>query len=552
MPRAAARRLCPKLIVLPGDFEKYELFSRLMFSYAYDFTPDVEIGSIDEGYFDLTGTRKPALSIARNIRQAIRQALKLSVSEGIAANKLVSQIASKLKKPSAFEFVPQGEEANFLAPLGNQWLPGIGPKTSVQLNSAGLARIGQIALTPMDLLGLLVGKAAPQLLNFSLGIDERPIVPVRAPAKSYSEQETFEADTTDAEFLEATLRRMADKLMARVRQDGKSIRTITVKARYNDMDEEQAAESLVEPTDLESDIYSLVCALLKKAWSRRVSLRLVSLKLSNVYDGRFSGGLALDNATRQHAAQQRLAGVVDTLRRKHGRAILMRGHDFILRAKHNRGEEPSTASPSVTIAAERSPRFQAAAGNQRLLKPGRDARTTPVLTVTPGVELRLRIHLPQPSEPRKTPLPPRNDAHTKFAPLNFHSYYSFLDSTLSVKAIVELARRHELPAVALTDHNNLHGAVEFAQAAAEAGIKPIIGAEIHRHGRRACLYVQNQKGYRNLCRILNALNRPAAQESAECRDRSPLEALLENHTEGLIAVSTLPELASFFAGRFYF
>src|SRR5512146_3344218 len=112
MPSAMARRLCPKLILLPGDFDKYELFSRLMFSYAYDFTPDVEIGSIDEGYFDLTGTRQPAVGIAQTIRQAIRQSLKLPVSEGIAGNKLVSQIASKLRKPYGFEIVPHGGEAS--------------------------------------------------------------------------------------------------------------------------------------------------------------------------------------------------------------------------------------------------------------------------------------------------------------------------------------------------------------------------------------------------------------------------------------------------------
>src|SRR5258708_22428767 len=76
MPTVMARRLCPKLIILPGDFEKYELFSRLMFSYAYDFTPDVEIGSIDEGYFDLTGTPPPALGIAERIREAIRQGVR--------------------------------------------------------------------------------------------------------------------------------------------------------------------------------------------------------------------------------------------------------------------------------------------------------------------------------------------------------------------------------------------------------------------------------------------------------------------------------------------
>src|SRR5713101_707724 len=126
MPTALARRLCPKLIILPGDFDKYELFSRLMFSYAYDFTPDVEIGSIDEGYFDLTGVRKPAVGVAETIRGAIRQALKLSVSEGVASNKLVSQIASKLKKPAAFQFVPPGQEAPFLSPLANKCRPRVG------------------------------------------------------------------------------------------------------------------------------------------------------------------------------------------------------------------------------------------------------------------------------------------------------------------------------------------------------------------------------------------------------------------------------------------
>ena len=123
---------------MPIDCTRW-LFSRLMFSYAYDFTPEVEIGSIDEGYFDLTGTRKPPVTIAETIRNAIRQSLKLPVSEGIASNKLVSQIASKLKKPQAFQFVPAGNESVFLSPLASKWLPGIGPKAAQQLNAAGLA-----------------------------------------------------------------------------------------------------------------------------------------------------------------------------------------------------------------------------------------------------------------------------------------------------------------------------------------------------------------------------------------------------------------------------
>jgi DNA-directed DNA polymerase III PolC len=564
MPTIMARRLCPKLILLPGDFEKYELFSRLMFSYAYDFTPDVEIGSIDEGYFDLTGAHKSAVGIARTICQAIRQSLKLSVSEGIAANKLVSQIASKLKKPSAFESVESGHEAEFLAPLANKWLPGIGPKTAVQLNAAGLAFIGQIARTPVQMLNLLLGSQAPQLRRFATGIDERPVIPARAPAKSYGEQETFAADATDEEFLAATLCRMADKLMRKVREDSKSIRTVTVKVRYNDMDEQQAAESLSEPTDLETEIYSLTIALLRKAWQRRVSLRLVSLRLSNVYEGSFRAGLALDTMARRHDAQQRLVGAVDDLRQKFGRAALLRGHDFVLRSGDRRApavvniplQRSGSACGSAPPPERAHARRLAIVERQRVGNSFARAESN----FSPAPELRFRVATPSP--PRSRPHPSRITHHV---PLNLHSYYSFLDSTLSVKAIVELAKRHELPAIALTDKNNLHGAVEFAQTTTEAGIKPIIGAEIHWQGHKLCLYVQNQTGYQNLCRILNQIARienPKAElqssmlevgcstfDTASNFGLRPLA--FASPTDGLLAVSSSSALAPLFPDRFY-
>ena len=538
MPTALARRLCPRLILLPGDFEKYELFSRLMFSYAYDFTPDVEIGSIDEGYFDLTGARKPALNIAETIRQAIRQALKLSVSEGIGSNKLISQIASKVQKPAAFQFVPAGGEAGFLAPLPNKWLPGVGPKTANQLNAAGLAHIGQIAQTPAELLGLLVGSLAPQLRSFARGIDERPVVPVRAPAKSYSEQETFAADTTDEDFLEATLRRMADKLMAKVRADGKSIRTLTVKVRYNDMDEEQASASLDEPTDLETEIYAEISRLLRKAWKRRVSLRLVSLKLSNLYDGRFRGLLALDAPARQHEAQQRLADVVDELREKYGRGVVLRGHDFVLRAAARPKAAADCRTPNLRPTPlrqrlrlrvrQRLGRFSpgdvdtASASHHGQIAPKplstacRRATAAFGTIPSPGCHRKQKRGKSPASPPAQNSgfgfeaarcplrrIMPAKHAQSAYVPLNVHSYYSFLDSTLSINAIIDLAKRHELPAIALTDKHNLHGAVEFAETAARAGIKAIIGAEIEWNGQRLCLYVENQTGYHNLCRILS-------------------------------------------------
>jgi len=85
MPTGQARRLCPKLIVLPGHYDLYEEFSNGMFAYAYDFTPDVERTSIDEGYFDLTANhKKPAVEIAQTISKAIQQKKRLRAGRSIS------------------------------------------------------------------------------------------------------------------------------------------------------------------------------------------------------------------------------------------------------------------------------------------------------------------------------------------------------------------------------------------------------------------------------------------------------------------------------------
>ncbi|MFW6159221.1 MAG: PHP domain-containing protein, partial [Planctomycetota bacterium] len=93
-----------------------------------------------------------------------------------------------------------------------------------------------------------------------------------------------------------------------------------------------------------------------------------------------------------------------------------------------------------------------------------------------------------------------------YAPLVLRSNYSLLTGTASIRRIVERARELGLPCVALTDRNNLYGAVEFYRLAREAGIKPILGAEITHAGRRAVLLVRNRAGYAHLCTILSRRN----------------------------------------------
>ncbi len=329
MPTAQARRVCPQLIVVPGDFEKYERFSRLMFAYAYDFTPVVEITGLDEGYMDLSGNaRQSAPDVARIFQRAVFQSLKISISQGVAANKLVSQIASKLHKPAGLITVPAGREAGFLQPLESKWLPGVGPSMAATLRTAGLGTIGAVAAAPLEALALLAGKSARQLRAFARGLDDRPVIIDPPAAKSYGEQDTFDQDVTDEPWVLARLRVMADRLMVRVRSEGRTVRTVTLRLRYNDMAESLRSASLPEPTDLEQDFYPVLHRLMKQAWDRRVSLRMVGLRYSNVYDGCFSPELPLEGFGAVRATRLRLAGVMDELRS--ASFSVMRGHDLWL------------------------------------------------------------------------------------------------------------------------------------------------------------------------------------------------------------------------------
>ncbi|MFH0981251.1 MAG: DNA polymerase IV [Planctomycetota bacterium] len=331
MPTGKARRLCPKLIVVPPNFALYEQFSALIFGMVEELTPVVEKQSVDEGYLDLTGTRaclrREPEAVAQKLQRDVKDWLKVTISQGLARNKLLSQIAGKLHKPNGLVVVPpraDGELA-FLHPLPVKWLPGVGPAGIRLLESAGLTRIGQVAQMPLGWLTELVGDTAGQLRDFARNLDDRPVMTNPPEALSYGHQETFAEDTADAVFVEAVLRQLADEAMRRVRSDGKQIRTVTVKIRYTDMDEHQGQVSLPEPTDVEEHVYPLLTRLLDRLWDRRVRLRMVQVKLSNVYTGLSQLDL-FDVRTRQ----RELAITCAAIRERFGPQALMRAHDWQL------------------------------------------------------------------------------------------------------------------------------------------------------------------------------------------------------------------------------
>ncbi len=328
MPTVRALRVCPDLILIRHTSGLYGEVSGRMFDMCERLTPAVQRNSIDEGYLDLEPCRLADLDAVeravRGLQGRIWEELKIPVSMGIASNKLVAQIASKLRKPRGFVVVPPGSETEFLAPLPVSRLPGIGAKTEVALQKRGIRLVRDILERSERELAAAFGRGWRSAVSVARGEDDSPVESEGGDAKSYSKQETFGADEPDFAAIERTAKGMLDDLMAKVRSDRVKVRTITVLVRYADFEQESRGQSLAASTDIEAPFYPLVPALLRAAWRRPRPLRLVSVRLSGV-DG---GPAQMELFSQADEKRRALAGVMDRLNRGVREPVVMHGHQL--------------------------------------------------------------------------------------------------------------------------------------------------------------------------------------------------------------------------------
>lgn len=328
MPTKLALKVCPDLILLPHTSGIYSKKSREMFDLCEAVTPIVQRNSIDEGYLDLGPCGfKTAAEIERRMRvlqQKIWDDLQIPTSFGIAANKLVSAIASKARKPKGFTVVPPGEEAAFLAPLKISVIPGVGKKSEERLAAAGIRLVSDLFTRSEAELKALFGNGWQEMLIMARGEDDREVHTEHEDAKSYSTQETFGHDISEFGEIERIAKRMIDELMPAIRADGKRVKTMTVKVRYPGMENSTAGKSLNEASDLEAPFYPLVETLLKAAWTKRRPLRLVSVRFSGVE----AQGAQLEMFAQIDEKKRRLAAVLDKLNDKGKKGVVRHGHQL--------------------------------------------------------------------------------------------------------------------------------------------------------------------------------------------------------------------------------
>jgi DNA polymerase-4 len=236
MPVRQALQRCPHAICVRPRFERYQAVSRQVFEVFRQYTPLVEGLSLDEAFLDVTASRRlhgDGETIARAIKARVREVTGLTISIGVASNKLVAKIASDLHKPDGLTVVRPGEEAATLAPLPVQRLPGLGRKKGDAAAAAGLRSIGDLQRADETQLLRLFGRDGPRWRTRALGVDDRPVVPVHEE-KSVSAETTFDRDIADPGVLRAELLALADKASGRLRAKALAAGTVSIKIRLHD------------------------------------------------------------------------------------------------------------------------------------------------------------------------------------------------------------------------------------------------------------------------------------------------------------------------------
>ena len=336
MGMAQAVRLCPQLRILPPDMKSYGQVSMRVMEILHSVTPLVEQISIDEAFLDVTERREYATALARMLQSQVEETLGLPSSLGVATNKLVAKIATDVGKaavqtdgyPRAIQVVPPGREAEFLAPLPVDALWGVGPRTRERLAEIGIHKVGDVLAAAPEELARQFGKLGHDLQRQAQGVDQRPVVTERE-AKSISQETTFAQDVEDTETLRRALRQQAAEVGARLRRNGFSARTVTVKLRWADFSTRTRQTTVSNPVDDDDEISRIALDLLTALRPGGTAVRLIGVGCSGLVAAvRQMSIFDLPADAEAQAKAEQLNEAVQMLRKRFGADAIRRGSEL--------------------------------------------------------------------------------------------------------------------------------------------------------------------------------------------------------------------------------
>ena len=266
MPMFKALKACPGAVVVRPNMDKYAAVGRQLRAMMRDLTPAVEPLSIDEAFLDLSGTNRlhhaPPASVLARFSQTVERDVGISISIGLSHNKFLAKIASDIDKPRGFSVIGRAETRSFLAeqPVGLIW--GVGKAMRARLARDGITRIGQLQTMDEKILATRYGSIGLRLSHLSRGEDVRAVIAGQG-AKSVSAETTFFEDLSAEVDLLPILRKLSEKVAARLKAKDLAGNTVVLKLKTANFQTRTRNAKLADPTHLADRLFRTGRDLLK-------------------------------------------------------------------------------------------------------------------------------------------------------------------------------------------------------------------------------------------------------------------------------------------------
>lgn len=318
-----AKQQCPELAVLPPDLREYLRFSRMAREICEDYTDQVEAFGLDENWLDVTGSVGlfgSAMDIAREIRSRIKFELGITVSIGVANNKITAKLGSDYKKPDAITRIEQDNYQEIVYPLPVEDLLYVGPATGRKLCSMGIATIGELAEAPVDLLTGRLGKMGMVLSVFATGRDTTPVqrTDFLTSVKSVGNSATTPRDLVDNSDVRLMLILLAESVAARMRELAANCTVVEVSVRDSELVSFSRQCKLAVPTCASMEIARAAFELFQANYRWLKPVRSIGVRGAGLVpaDGCAQLSLYMDEEKRQK--RERIDKAVDRLRSRYG------------------------------------------------------------------------------------------------------------------------------------------------------------------------------------------------------------------------------------------
>jgi DNA polymerase IV len=286
MPMGRALQLCPDASVVRPDMEKYRRESRRIRELMLTVTSRVENVSIDEAYLDLSAPERgepPARALAR-LALLVEKRVGVTISIGLAPNKMLAKIASDLGKPRGFFIIGQNDALDVLGPMKVSALPGVGPVMAKKLEEMGFTTVATLRQAKEDELAHRFGIWGRRLIERARGEDQRRVGMGRGRSVTVGAERTFARDLKRYDDIAAELEKLCARVAERLASANLAAGSLTLKLRRFDRETHTHACRLHHPTIRAATIFTAIEPVLRRVIDG-TAFRLVGVTAHDLVPG---------------------------------------------------------------------------------------------------------------------------------------------------------------------------------------------------------------------------------------------------------------------------